>query len=122
MVGNLHQCPADAIGIAGELYRRCVGKKFSLAAHRGLDQVAEKGAYESYDNQADGEKDNAPGVFGAAAEHTSPQQAITDETQHHDAVEHADQADIGTGEGLGHAVAVGNQRKAGFGDRLTRYI
>ena len=94
VLGNLHQCPGDAVGITGELHRRCIGKKFSLAAHRGLDQVAEKGAYESYDNQANAQKDNAPGVFGAAAVHAAQHQVITNQPQHHDAVQHADQADI----------------------------
>ena len=42
----------DSVGIAGELDRLGVCEKLALAAHRGLDQVAEEGSQEADKHQA----------------------------------------------------------------------
>lgn len=41
MTTDLLQRTTNAVGVAGELHRRGIGKKLALAADRGLDQVAE---------------------------------------------------------------------------------
>ena len=101
VTADLLERPGDALGLAGELDRRGVGQVFALAAHGGLDDVAEKDAHIAQDQQPQPHEHDgnaSPGALaagGAARRPGAPAEQHPPHQRHHeDAEQQADQAQV----------------------------
>ena len=94
MARDLHQRLPYAIRVASKLHCRRICEVFTLPTNSGLDQITKKCPNETHDDQAQSEKHNSTGIFGAAAIGTATKQVIADNPEYHDAVQDTDQAYI----------------------------
>jgi len=96
---DLEQRSPDAVRVAGELHRGCIGEELALARDHRLDQPACQHAYRTDQPQQQTEEEHAdvrsrPAHVVAVAD--ARHQEGPDRPDHHDSGDHAEEVDIET--------------------------